>query len=140
MKKLAVVYWSGTGNTEAMAEALAKAARSGGASADVYQVSSFNAGMVDNYEALAFGCPAMGAEELEDSEFAPVFNDCLPKLAGKAVGLIGSYGWGGGEWMSNWQDMCAEAGVALVSDGVVANEAPDDEAMANLAALAAALA
>ena len=93
MKSIAVVYWSGTGNTEAMAKAVAKGARGKGASVNLTSVDSFDAGKLDSYDAVAFGCPAMGAEELEDGEFAPVFEACEPNLSGKKVGLFGSYGW-----------------------------------------------
>ena len=138
--KVAVVYWSGTGNTEAMAMAIAKGAKSGSANVDVFQSTEFSAAKMDEYDAVAFGCPAMGAEELEDSEFLPMFEDCKSKLGGKKIALFGSYGWGDGEWMRNWEDDCKAAGANLVVDSVMANEAPDDDAIAACKALGAALA
>ena len=140
MSKVAVVYWSGTGNTEAMANAVAQGAKAAGADVELFTVSDFDASKVDLFDALAFGCPSMGAEELEDGEFEPMYTPCRPKLAGKPVGLFGSYDWGDGEWMRIWQDDCRADGAKLVSDGVIANNEPDDEAVAACEALGAALA
>ena len=138
--KTAVVYWSGTGNTEAMAEAVANGAKAAGADVTMFTADSFNADAAAEFEAVAMGCPSMGSEELEDGEFRPMFDAVKDTLAGKKVGLFGSYGWGDGEWMRNWQDECREAGITLVMDGVICNEAPDDEAVANCEALGKALA
>ena len=106
MRKTAVVYWSGTGNTQMMAEKVAEGVRAAGAEADVYNCTEFSADLMDNYEAVAFGCPSMGSEQLEDTEFEPVFTECEAKLSGKVIGLFGSYGWGDGEWMRNWEETC----------------------------------
>ncbi len=135
MSKVAVVYWSGTGNTEAMAKAVAK-----GASGELIPVSAFNAAKAAAYDAFAFGCPAMGSEALEDSEFEPVFEEVKPVIAGKPVALFGSYGWGDGEWMRSWEASCADAGITLAAESVICNDAPDDEALAQCKALGAALA
>ncbi len=132
--KTAVIYWSGTGNTEAMANAVAE-----GANVSAVTVSDFS-GNADEYDAFAFGCPAMGAEVLEEDEFEPFFTNIESKLSGKKVGLFGSYGWGDGEWMRNWEERVKAAGAELVSDGVTANEAPDDEALENCRKLGALLA
>ena len=96
--KTAVIYWSGTGNTEMMAKAIAE-----GAGADIFTVSEFS-GNIEDYDKIAFGCPAMGAEVLEEDEFEPFFTDAESKLSGKTVALFGSYGWGDGEWMRNWEE------------------------------------
>lgn len=140
MSKVAVVYYSATGNTEAMALKVAEGAREAGAEVDVFTAGDFNSGLVDNYDAIAFGCAAYGAEQLEESEFEPMFNDCEPKLSGKKLGLFGSYDWGDGEWMRTWQETCTNAGASLVSDGVIANLTPDDEALQACAALGKSLA
>ena len=140
MSKVAVVFWSGTGNTESMADAVAQGARGAGASVDVLGPSDFDASKVAAYDGIAFGCPAMGAEVLEEDEFEPMFQDGKGALAGKAIALFGSYGWGDGEWMRNWEDDCKAAGANLVVDSVIANEAPDDDAIAACKALGAALA
>ena len=140
MSKVAVVFWSGTGNTEAMADAVAQGARGAGASVDVLDPSDFDASKVAAYDGIAFGCPAMGDEVLEEDEFEPMFQDVKGALAGKAIALFGSYGWGDGEWMRNWEDDCKAAGANLVVDSVKANEAPDDDAIAACKALGAALA
>lgn len=99
MSKVAVVYWSGTGNTEMMAQKVAEGAKEAGAEVSVLTCADFSADDVDAYDAIAFGCPAMGAEELEDTEFEPMFSACESKLSGKKIALFGSYGWGDGEWM-----------------------------------------
>lgn len=137
--KVAVVYWSGTGNTEAMAEAVASGAREAGAEVKVFGASEFNNTLAADFESIAFGCPSMGAEELEDSEFQPMFEDVKGSLAGKKVALFGSYGWGDGEWMRTWQADCEAEGISLVADGVIANEAPDDDAVSACKALGKAL-
>ena len=140
MSKIAVVFWSGTGNTEAMADAVAEGAKGAGAEVSVFNVTDFSADKVDEFDAIAFGCPAMGAETLVDSEFEPVFNECEPKLNGKEIALFGSYGWGDGEWMRTWEETCNSAGAVLAAESVICNDAPDDEATANCNALGAALA
>ena len=118
--KIAVIYWSGTGNTEAMASAVAE-----GAGAELYSVSQFS-GDVSEYDRLAFGCPAMGAENLEEGEFEPFFEGIESKLSGKKVALFGSYGWGDGEWMREWAERVRNDGAVLVNDeGLIANETPD---------------
>lgn len=140
MNQIAVVFWSGTGNTEAMANAVAKGAREKGATAALLTADKFSASAVDQYDAIAFGCPAMGSEELEDSEFGPMFQSCEGKLGGKKVALFGSYGWGDGEWMRNWEAACTSDGAVLACGSVICNDAPDDEALAACKALGAALA
>ena len=140
MAKIAVVYWSDTGNTESMASAVTEGAKEKGADAVMLTAAEFDASMLDMLDAVAFGCPAMGAEELEDSEFAPMFAACEPKLSGKKIALFGSYGWGDGEWMRNWEDTCRADGAVLACDSVICNEAPDDDAIAACKALGAAIA
>lgn len=129
MSKLAIVYWSGTGNTEAMAQAVAEGAQAAGSAVEVLTADAFDAAKVPEYDAIAFGCPAMGAEELEETVFRPMFDKCLPSLAGRKIGLFGSYGWGGGEWMTSWEEECRSAGASLAAASVMANEAPDEEAL-----------
>ena len=140
MSKAAVVYWSGTGNTEAMARLVTEGAMEAGAQVTCVSVDQFSASALDEYEAVAFGCPSMGCEELEDSEFLPVFMECEAKLKGKKIALFGSYGWGDGEWMRNWEETCLEDGAVMVSDCVICCGAPDGEAEAACRALGAALA
>ncbi len=140
MSKIAVVYWSGTGNTEAMASAVAEGAREKGAEADLLTASEFSADQVSAYDAIAFGCPSMGAEQLEESEFEPMFTACEGELRGKNIALFGSYGWGDGEWMRSWEERCSQDGANLAADSVICNEAPDEEALSECRALGAALA
>ncbi len=128
MSKIAVVFWSGTGNTESMSEFVAKGIKEAGAEVTVYSASEFEPGTLEQYDAIAFGCPSMGAEELEENEFEPMFSACKPGLKGKKIALFGSYGWGDGEWMRNWEESCQSLGAVLVSDSVICNEAPDQDA------------
>ncbi len=138
MSKVAVIYWSQTGNTEAMACAVAEGAKAKGA--EVSLLTAAEVSSVAEFDAVALGCPAMGAEELEDTEFEPMLSSIEPDLAGKKVALFGSYGWGDGEWMRTWEARCAEKGIALAAESVLANEAPDDDAIAACKALGEALA
>ena len=140
MSKVAVVYWSSTGNTEAMANAVAEGAKAAGAEVISFESADFSADKVDEFDAIAFGCPAMGDEVLEDTEFEPMFDGCKDALKGKNIALFGSYGWGDGEWMRNWEDSCKEAGANLVCESVICQEEPDDEAVENCKALGKALA
>lgn len=141
MSKIAVVYWSGTGNTEAMANEVAEGAKAAGAEVDVLTASEFGADKMDTYDAVAFGCPAMGAEELEDSEFEPMFSDCEGKLGGKKIALFGSYGWGDGEWMRNWVEQMEGAGATVVGgEDAICQEAPDEDAQDELKAMGKQLA
>ena len=140
MRKIAIVYWSGTGNTEAMANAVAEGAKDAGANVNVFTAGDFSGSMVDSFDAIAFGCPSMGVEQLEESEFEPMFTACASGLQGRRIALFGSYGWGDGEWMRSWETRCADDGALLVCDSVICNEAPDDEALDACSALGAALA
>ena len=140
MSKIAVVYWSGTGNTAAMAVAVADGAKEKGAEAVILPSSDFDISMVDQYDAIAFGCPAMGAEVLEEGEFDPMFESCKPALNGKKIALFGSYGWGDGEWMRSWEAVAKGFGAELACGSVICADAPDEEAQAVCEALGKALA
>lgn len=140
MSKVAVVYWSGTGNTAAMAKAVSDGAAAKGAEVTVFGASQFSALEADAYDAVAFGCPAMGAEQLEESEFAPMFTEVKGSLSGKKVALFGSYGWGDGEWMRSWEEETVAAGALLAGSSVMANNVPDEDALASCKDLGAALA
>ena len=121
MGKIAIVYWSGTGNTEAMANFVAEGA---GGQADLFTPGEFSADLISSYSALAFGCPSMGAEQLEEAEFEPMFEAVKPRLSGKTIGLFGSYGWGDGQWMREWCQRCSSAQL-YDEDGLILNESPD---------------
>ena len=139
MKKTAVIYWSGTGNTEAMANAVLEGMTAAGADAKLLTVDQVNTAELNGYAAIAFGCPAMGAEVLEESEFEPMFDSCKPHLKGKKIALFGSYGWGDGEWMRNWEEDCASCGAVLCCDSVICQDEPDADALSACAALGKAL-
>ena len=134
MNKVCVVYWSGTGHTQAMAEQVAKAAEG-----TLLTAGEFTPNMVDMFEAIAFGCPAMGAEVLEEEEFQPMFDACLPKLAGKKIALFGSYGWGDGDWMRNWEEECTAAGAQMVCKSVICQDDPYASALSDCENLGNAL-
>lgn len=140
MSKVAVVYWSNTGNTQAMAESVAAGARDKGADVSVFEAADFNADMVGDFDAIAFGCPAMGDEILEESEFEPMFAEAEKVLSGKKIALFGSYDWGDGQWMRDWDARAKDAGAVMVCDFVIANNEPDDFAKAACAEMGAALA
>lgn len=140
MSKVAVVFWSGTGNTAAMAQAVADGAKDKGADVDIIGAADFSSDKVADYDAIAFGCPAMGAEVLEEGEFEPMFSEVEGSLSGKKVGLFGSYGWGAGAWMDDWNARVRDDGANLVRDGVICNDAPDDAAIEECKELGAELA
>lgn len=136
MKKVAVVYWSGTGNTEAMAAAVAEGA---GPGAERIPAAAFSPADLAAYDAFAFGCPSMGAEQLEESEFEPMFSACETKLGGKKIALFGSYGWGDGEWMRTWEGRCEGDGARLAWESVICNGYPDEDALDACGALGGSL-
>lgn len=140
MSKAAVIFWSQTGNTEQMANAIADGIREGGMEVDVLNVADTTPADAVKYAKIALGCPAMGAEVLEETEFDPFFTELESKISGLKVALFGSYGWGDGEWMRTWEEDCGAAGINRVSDSVICCEAPDDEALAACRALGRKLA
>lgn len=134
MSKTAIIYWSGTGNTEAMASAILDGAKEVNPDTGYFTVSEISADKAAEYDNLILGCPAMGAEVLEESEFEPFFTELEGKLSGKNVALFGSYGWGDGEWMREWEKRVLESGAKLI-EGLIINEAPEDDGIAQCVAL-----
>ena len=130
MKKMAIIYWSGTGNTQAMAEAIAEGAKSGGDSVELFEVEQFDNGTLAQYDGLLFGCPAMGDEVLEEGCFEPFFTELEPLIKDKPVALFGSYGWGGGAWMQDWAERTRKDGAKLFDDGLAIENAPDADGIA----------
>ena len=140
MKKAAVIYWSGTGNTEAMANAVAEGMKSEGAEVSLLSADAVSAADLAGLDAVALGCPAMGSEVLEEDVFEPMFSSCKKQFVGKKVALFGSYGWGDGEWMRNWEERVKNDGAVLLNDeGRIVNEAPSDEDLEKCKALGEAL-
>ena len=129
MKKTAVIYWSGTGNTEAMANAVLEGMKEAGADAVMLTPDAVTPADISSFAAIAFGCPAMGSEVLEEMEFEPMFSACKSHLSGKKVALFGSYGWGDGEWMRSWEKDCDDAGINLVCESIICQEAPDGDTL-----------
>ena len=141
MSKVAVVYWSGTGNTEAMAMAVAEGAKGKGAEVSVITAAEFSPEQVGEYSAIAFGCPSMGSEQLEESKFEPMFTACEGRLSGKSIALFGSYGWGDGQWMRDWVERAQGDGAQVLNgEGLICNEAPDEDVQAACRKLGADLA
>ena len=135
MSKVAIVYWSGTGNTEAMAQAVQKGAQDGGAEAGLFRVETFSANDIAGYDGILFGCPAMGDEVLEEEAFEPFFAEAESHLKDVPVALFGSYGWGGGAWREAWVERTRGAGAKLFGKGLAMENAPDDEGIAKCEAL-----
>lgn len=130
MSKIIVAYWSQTGNTETMANAVGEGIKAAGKEADVIPVSGVSAQELEAAEAFALGCPAMGAEVLEEGEMEPFVTEIEGFAAGKKIALFGSYGWGDGQWMRDWEERMKSAGAAVINgEGVIAHEAPDEEAL-----------
>ena len=126
MNKIAVIFWTGTGNTEVMANEVVAGASAAGAEVTLFNTSDFTVDKAQEFDKFALGCPAMGAEELEDSEFQPLYDQLKTQIAGKKVVLFGSYGWGGGEWMNPWKEDAVAAGLVLADDPLAIEGAPDD--------------
>lgn len=130
MSKTAIIYWSGTGNTEAMANAILEGAKEVNPEAVIFNVSEISAADAATYDILILGCSAMGAEVLEENEFEPFFTELEANLSGKKVALFGSYGWGDGEWMRDWQERVNKTGANCVNgEGLIINNMPDDNGL-----------
>lgn len=129
MNKVAVVFWSGSGNTEAMANAIKRGVEKANAVCDLFFVSDFDINSVEIYDGIILGCPAMGNEVLEECEFQPLYDEMEKFLNGKSVALFGSYGWGSGEWMESWEAQVKDAGAKLFEKGLIINEAPDEDGL-----------
>ncbi len=125
MSKVAIVYWSATGNTEMMAKAIAQGVVSANSTANIIEATDFDEYQVDTYDAIAFGCPSMGDEVLEEYEFTPMFDSVKNKLDDKKVALFGSYGWGDGQWMRDWEIDTIANGAIITVESLIINETPD---------------
>ena len=132
MKNMTIIYWSATGNTEMMANAIAEGAKTAGANVTVLSVDAASADDALSADLLALGCPAMGAEVLEEGEFEPFFSGLESSLSGKKLALFGSYDWGDGQWMRDWQDRVSAAGASLYNgEGLIVNNTPDDDGLSS---------
>lgn len=130
---ISVVYWSGTGNTASMAEAVADGIKAAGAEAELMEAGAADAAKVAAKKVFALGCPSMGAEQLEEAEMEPFVADLEALVSGKNILLFGSYGWGDGEWMREWEERMKSAGAVLVGgEGITANETPDEDVIGKL--------
>ena len=130
MDKVIVAYWSQTGNTAAMAAAIGEGITEAGKEAVVTDISSVSMDDLQAASAFALGCPAMGAEVLEESEMEPFVAELEGSVSGKKIGLFGSYGWGDGQWMRDWEDRMKAAGAEVAcGEGIITQETPDDDAL-----------
>ena len=141
MSKVSIVYWTQGGNTQAMAEAIGEGVTAAGGEADVVFVSDANIADLKAEGAFALGCPAMGAEVLEEMEMEPFVQDVEAFANGKKIALFGSYGWGDGQWMRDWVERAQGDGAQVLNgEGLICNEAPDDDVQAACRKLGADLA
>ncbi|ADK14468.1 MULTISPECIES: flavodoxin [Clostridium] len=140
MKKISIIYWSGTGNTETMAKAIREGAKSENVDVKLVGVGEASVEDVSGADIVAFGCPAMGDEQLEENEMEPFIKSILHDIKDKDIVLFGSYGWGSGDWMTNWEDQMKEYGANLVEESLIINEEPDDDGLEKCEKLGEALA
>ena len=130
MSKIQVVYWTQSGNTQAMAEAVGRGIEAAGKEAEVVDVSTADMDALKASSVFAMGCPAMGAEVLEEGEMEPFVEEVEGFAAGKKIALFGSYGWGDGQWMRDWEDRMKAAGAEVAcGEGIITQETPDDDAL-----------
>lgn len=132
--KINIIFWSGTGNTESMAEAIFEGSKKGGNS-KILSVDKATIEDVKEADILFLGCPSMGVEELEESEMEPFMESISNDIDGKKIVLFGSYGWGDGEWMQNWEERIKKCGGSIVEDSIICNEAPEEEHLKQLSTL-----
>ncbi|MBS5883988.1 MAG: flavodoxin [Clostridium sp.] len=122
-----IIYWSGTGNTEAMANLILEGVNEAGAIGELVNISTTDVDSIANEEVVVLGCPCMGDEELEDGEFLPFLESIEGDLNGKKVALFGSYGWGSGEWMEKFEDKIKDSGASLPLESLIVNYTPEGE-------------
>ena len=127
MAKVAIVYWTGSGNTEAMAHAVEEGAQNAGAEVALNFVSDVTADEIASFDYIALGCPASGNEQLEEYEFEPFFEELLPQLQNKKVAIFGSYSWNQGDWMQIWKQRLNDEGIETIAEPVVAYGYPADD-------------
>ena len=141
MEQVLIVYWSGTGNTAAMAEMVAERIKEAGREAVILPAEEASLADVEKYRAIAMGCPSMGDEVLEESTMEPFVEEIEGSVSGKTLGLFGSYGWGDGQWMRDWTDRMKQAGASVIGgEDAICNGAPDADAEAALKELGKRLA
>lgn len=133
MSNVAIVYWSGTGHTESIAKLVEKGARDAGAQVDLYQPWDFTDELFESYECIAFGCPAMGDEQLETEDFQPLWDHLKTKLSDHKITLFGSYNWNQGEWMDDWMQECTQLDLHLLVDGLAVYDSPKPGSQEELA-------
>lgn len=140
MEAITIIYWSQTGNTEAMAQAVAQGIEEAGKHANLLEVSAAAPELLKEDRVFALGCPAMGGEVLEEDEMEPFVTKMEPFVSGKVIGLFGSYGWGDGQWMRDWEERMTASGAKIQGGaGVICQETPDEEALEQCRELGKAL-
>ncbi|QAT61264.1 MULTISPECIES: flavodoxin [Tissierellales] len=132
MKKLSIIYWSGTGNTEEMANIIYESAKEQGAEVILKFVNEAALEDISESDVTALGCPAMGDEVLEESEMEPFIESIEDKISGKKLALFGSYGWGDGKWMIDWEERMSSKGANIIHDALIINGKPESDEDTNL--------
>lgn len=130
MKKISIIYWSGTGNTEAMANLISQGATSAGNEVTLLNVSDATDAHVKECDVLVLGSPAMGCENIDEYEMEPFMDSVIELVANKKVFLFGSYDWGNGEFIDNWTETLSEASANVIGS-VIVNMSPDDDEKIN---------
>lgn len=134
MSKITVVYWSQSGNTEAMAKAIGQGVvdsqQEYGKEVEVVEVANANAEDLKEASVFALGCAAAGDEVLDEYEMEPFVAEVEKFADGKKIALFGSYGWGGGQWMRDWEERMTNAGATIVDgEGIICQDTPDDSVL-----------
>ncbi|MGN2337362.1 flavodoxin [Clostridium cagae] len=122
-----IIYWSGTGNTEAMASLIAKGIEDSEVKTELINISNANVDSLKDENIVVLGCPSMGDEELEGGEFLPLLENVQDDLKNKKVILFGSYGWGDGQWMRSWEEEMTASGVNVALEPLIVNYTPEGE-------------
>ena len=121
-----IIFWSSTGNTEAMGKYIKEGAESAGASVTLKNVSEASVSDVE-CDILCLGCSSMGDEQLDDAEFEPYIASIEGSVKGRKLALFGSYGWGDGQWMRDWDERMKKAGATLVAESLIVCETPEGD-------------
>lgn len=122
--KTTIIYWSSTGNTEKMAQLIGKGLTEIAVDVAIKQVSESSCQDIEDSDIVLLGCSAMGVEEIDTSEMEPFIKTNGEAFVNKKVALFGSYGWGDGEWMQDWETMMSDLGASIEVDSLTVNEMP----------------
>ena len=128
MDKVYIIFWTQGGNTGAMASAIGDGVKAAGKEPVFLSPSEAKVSELTELNGFAMGCPAMGCEVLEETEMEPFVSEVESILNGKKIALFGSYGWGDGQCMRDWEERMNSAGAIIIGGrGTIAHEMPQDE-------------